>query len=288
MDNPYLPVIKTTRCIHSIDGSSKYMLKLPDGNRVEAVYIPQADGTVKVCISNQVGCVNKCAYCATGMQRYVRDMTAQEILAQLVHLLSKQQSLTPLPGDIGVLFMGMGEPMFNYDNVMSAIRFMETNGSNLSCVRSVIVSTSGVVPGIVRFSQEDTFARLAVSINAPNDSVRTSLMPINRVYSLREVLSACEYYTSTTKKQIIIEYVLLDGINDGIDAALEFIQNIGHFPCEIHLIPFNSYKKARYQTPKSDTVLRFRSILESSGLSVALKPSYGQDILGGCGQLGCS
>lgn len=281
-----LSQIRALKRILSLDGSSKYIIRLPDKSRIEAVYIPQQDGSVKVCISNQVGCVNKCSYCATGTQQFVRNMTTDEILGQIDCMLRKEISYgNIIPDAIGVLFMGMGEPFFNYENVISAIKGIDENKSRVPRVESVIVSTSGVVPGIMRFAKETTPARLAVSINAPNDSIRSSLMPINLVYPMKEVLSACSHYVSTTKKRIIIEYVLLADLNDSVSHAQEFADMVRYLTCEIHLIPFNAHKKVHYRSPSSSAVARFQSVLRSEGLMIALKPSYGTDILGGCGQL---
>ena len=278
--------IETLRCLNSDDGSFKYILQLSDGNQIETVFIPEQQNTAKICISNQIGCFNKCAYCATGMLHYIRDMSANEIVGQLHHVLNNHLMNNLSLNDLGVLFMGMGEPFFNYENVVLAIRAIEKIDFSTPIKTNVIVSTSGIVPGIIRFSDEHVSARLAVSINPPNDLLRSSIMPINKIYPLQDVLSACQYYTSTTQNRIIIEYILLADFNDDIEHAAELTDKLAHLPCEIQLIPFNSFRQARYTTPSESDIKKFKSVLEAKGFHVSLKPSYGQDILGGCGQLG--
>lgn len=270
--------------LNSLDGSSKYILTLSDGCEIESVYIPQGDADVKLCISNQVGCVNKCAYCATGSKRYVRDLTANEIVSQIICLVDDNNTTL---SDMGVLFMGMGEPFFNYFNVTQSIKMLTSPGEAYSCnLDSIVVSTSGVVPKIIDFASESSRARLAISLNASNELLRSSLMPINKVFSLKELLNACDHFIDKTGDRLIFEYVLIKGINDS-ELDLAGLKGIArNYPCEVQLIPYNESRYSLFEKPNPSTVQMFLNELNDSGIHATAKPSYGIDVLGGCGQLG--
>lgn len=278
--------IRIAHIYNSIDGSKKYLLKLNDGSFIESVYIPQSNNEAKLCISNQVGCTNKCAYCATGMKEYTRDMTTSEIVSQVFCIYEDNQDFLREEVRMGILFMGMGEPFFNYDNVISAIECLQDNPVLSILPGDIIVSTSGIIPKMRTFAKEKFRTRLAVSINATDSPTRDKIMPINKIYPLDELLRACLEYTHMSDDRIIVEYVIIKSFNDGLEDAEKLADLVKPMNCEIHLIPFNETKNIRFEKPEQETVKRFYGRLTDKMSEVFLKASYGIDVCGGCGQLG--
>jgi len=261
------------------DGTRKWLLKVDQGNAVEAVFIPETKrGTL--CISSQAGCVLDCAFCSTGKQGFNRNLSTAEIIGQL--WIAQNLVKTRISN---VVMMGMGEPLLNLDNVIPALRLMlDDNAYGLSR-RRVTLSTAGVVPGMDRLRDECPVA-LAVSLHAPNDALRDRLVPLNRKYPLRELIAACNRYLEKAPRDFItFEYVMLDGVNDGDAHARELAALAAGVPCKFNLIPFNPFPASGFERSAPERIRRFAAILQAAGLTVTTRKTRGDDIAAACGQL---
>ena len=263
------------------DGTRKWLLKVDGANAVDAVFIPEAArGTL--CVSSQAGCTLDCAFCSTGKQGFNRNLSTAEIVGQLWlvnRLLGGERPVT------NVVMMGMGEPLLNLDNVIPALRLMlDDNAYGLSR-RRVTVSTSGVVPGMDRLRDECPVA-LAVSLHAPNDTLRDRLVPVNRKYPIRELLKACERYLERAPRDFItFEYVMLDGVNDD-DAHARGLAGIAtRVSCKFNLIPFNPFPGTEFRRSGPQRIRRFAEILQRKGITVTTRKTRGDAIDAACGQL---
>jgi len=273
----------------SSDGTRKWLFGLPQGGAIETVYIP-APGRATLCISSQVGCILNCRFCHTAKQGFQRNLETHEIIGQLwaAHRILKKAALFCKDGRTitNVVMMGMGEPLLNLDNVLPALNIMRDDlGYGLSKYR-VTVSTSGVVPGIEALAQVSDVA-LALSLHAPNDSLRTQLVPLNKKYPLKQVLEACTNYIGGvhSKRRIMMEYVMLKGVNDKPEHAKQLINLLHKVPCQINLIPFNSFPGADYECSDSGVIQRFAGQLQKSGFITTVRGTRGPDIDAACGQL---
>ena len=269
----------------SEDGTRKWLLDVGNGNAVETVFIPVANrGTL--CISTQAGCTLACEFCSTGKQGFNRNLTAAEIVGQL-WLANRALGATPKGGRAvsNVVLMGMGEPLLNFDNVVPALRLMlDDNAYGLSR-RRVTVSTSGIVPLIDRLREACPVA-LAVSLHAPSDALRDRLMPINRKYPLRELLAACVRYLDRAPRDFItFEYVMLSGVNDGVQQARELIALLADVPSKVNLIPFNPFPGAEFQCSPREVIRRLSDSLNAAGIVTTTRKTRGEDIDAACGQL---
>jgi 23S rRNA (adenine2503-C2)-methyltransferase len=270
----------------STDGTRKWLLQLPDGNHIETVFIPEDDrGTL--CVSSQVGCALDCSFCSTGRQGFNRNLNAAEIISQ-VWLASQFLEEEKKPGRkiTNVVMMGMGEPLLNFDNTITAVRIMMDDFAYGLSKRRVTVSTAGVIPAMDRLG--DTLdMRLAVSLHAPNDALRDELVPVNKKYPLKELMAACRRFIDkqNTRSRITFEYVLLDGINDRPEHARELISLLKGIPTLMNLIPFNPFEGSGYSTSSKSAVSRFREILHNSGMTTVIRKTRGDDIDAACGQL---
>ena len=278
-----LPEIVTEQ--HSDDGTIKWLLRLDSGNSIETVFIPEGSrGTL--CISSQVGCALECSFCSTAQQGFNRNLTTAEIISQVV---IANRALKCIPRNerviSNIVLMGMGEPLLNFDNVVTAMNIMlEDNAYGLS-KRRVTLSTSGVVPALDRL-KEVSDVSLALSLHAPNDKLRNELVPINRKYPIKELLAACKRYISgETKRKVTVEYVLLDGVNDKPEHARELVKLLKDLPCKINLIPFNPFPNSGYATSSAEAIERFRNIIVKGGLLTTTRKTRGEDIDAACGQL---
>jgi len=274
------------------DGTRKWLLDVGGGNAVEMVYIPEDDrGTL--CISSQAGCALDCAFCSTGKQGFNRNLTTAEIVGQLWHanrtLLADgiavpwvEQGRAPITN---VVLMGMGEPLANYDSVLSALRvFLDDNAYGLSR-RRVTLSTSGLVPALDRL-REDCPVALAVSLHAGNDPLRDRLVPINRKYPLAQLLAACLRYLDRAPRDFVtFEYVMLDGVNDTTDQARELARLVRDVPCKFNLIPWNPFPGAAFRTSPRARILAFQKTLLDAGFVTTIRKTRGEDIDAACGQL---
>ena len=275
----------------SKDGTRKWMLRMDEVQGIETVYIPEPDrGTL--CISSQVGCAMDCTFCATAQQGFNRNLSAAEIVGQ-VWLAQRELAASRSAGlaDEGrraitnIVFMGMGEPLANYRNVLPAMRiFLDDLGYDLSR-RRVTLSTSGLVPQIYKLAEECNVA-LAVSLHAPNDELRNELVPINRKHPIAELLAACWHYIDQQNgRSITFEYVMLDGVNDKPEHARQLARLMQGHPAKLNLIPFNVFPGTRYRRSPAAAILKFRDILNDHGVIATTRRTRGDDIEAACGQL---
>ena len=273
----------------SQDGTRKWLFKLEDGNLIETVYIPEDDrGTL--CISSQVGCALGCAFCATGKMGFKRNLTLAEIIGQL-WVVVRQLSCDRSTKDhvvTNVVFMGMGEPLLNFDNVIKALDLMlDDLAYGLSKYR-VTISTSGIVPEMKRL-RAISKAALAISLHAPTDELRSKLMPINKKYPLQDIVAVCkDYYQDEPRRVVTVEYILLAGVNDSREQAVQLACLLRGVPCKVNLIPFNNAGDSVascYRVPKQVDIDAFRGILIAAGINTVTRKSRGADIAAACGQL---
>jgi 23S rRNA (adenine2503-C2)-methyltransferase len=274
------------------DGARKWLLDVGGANAIEAVYIPEDDrGTL--CISSQAGCALDCAFCSTGKQGFNRNLSVGEIIGQLWHAnrtLLREGVTAPWVEHgrhpiTNVVMMGMGEPLANFDNVVAAMRIMlDDNAYGLSR-RRVTLSTSGLVPGLDRLREECPVA-LAVSLHAPNDALRDTLVPINRKYPLKQLLAACLRYIERAPRDFVtFEYVMLDRVNDAPEQARELVALTRGVPCKFNLIPFNPFPNTEFRTSPRRRILAFQRELQDAGLVATIRKTRGEDIDAACGQL---
>ena len=270
---------KTLAVSKSDDGTEKLLLGFEDGNAVETVLIP-ATGRFTQCISTQVGCGMGCAFCASGARGVIRSLTADEIVAE--YLAGRRR------GEItNLVVMGMGEPFANYDETMRALRLINAGkGPNLGA-RHITLSTCGVVPGFTRLAAEGIQFELSVSLHAPNDTLRSELMPVNRRWPLDELLAACADYTARTKRIITFEYTVIKGVNDSRALAEELARQVKRVPmAKVNLIPLSPVShRPDFQTPGESTLLMFLDVLMKAGVQTMLRRSRGKDADAACGQL---
>jgi len=264
------------------DGTVKHRISLPGGGEVEAVVMVQS-GRVTLCVSSQVGCALRCDFCLTGKMGLTRNLTPGEIVGQIT-LAHGEHPLADTP--YNVVFMGMGEPLHNYDALTAALRILsDPRGFGLSRHR-ITVSTSGLVPAIERLAQEPIRPRLAVSLNATTDEVRERIMPINRKYPIARLLEACRAYVGATSERFTVEYVLLDGVNDTDDDVRRLAGLVRGLPAKINLIPFNPVPGwLAYRSSPRARVVRVRDSLLESGVAASIRWSRGADARAACGQL---
>ena len=275
------------RALTSVDGTRKWLLRFADGQEVECVHIPEEDrGTL--CVSSQVGCTLTCKFCRTGTQRLVRNLTAVEIVGQVM-LARDALGEWPSPQDdrqlTNIVLMGMGEPLYNYDNVATALKIvMDGEGLSLSR-RKITLSTSGVVPMIARCGTE-LGVNLAISLHAVTDELRDVLVPLNKKYPLAELLDACRTYPgSSNARRITFEYVMLKGVNDSPAEAKELVRLLAGIPAKVNLIPFNPWPGAPFERSSDAAIKVFSDIVNAAGYSSPVRTPRGEDIMAACGQL---
>ncbi|MBI4725978.1 23S rRNA (adenine(2503)-C(2))-methyltransferase RlmN [candidate division TA06 bacterium] len=267
--------------VSSRDGATKLLLQARDGQQIESVVI-SAPGRLTACLSSQAGCKLACSFCATGKMGLVRNLTASEIVDQLCLL----QELSPEQRITNVVFMGMGEPMENYDQTLKAARIINSHqGFNLGA-RHITISTAGLVPGILRLMEEPEQFKLAISLNAADDAVRSRLMPVNKKYPLKALLEAVKRYSHKKGKLVFFEYILLAGINDSLEDAEKLSRLLKGIPGKVNLIPYNPGGRENDLQPSSVEARRaFYDKLCQLGVAVTFRASKGQDIRAACGQL---
>jgi 23S rRNA (adenine2503-C2)-methyltransferase len=269
------------------DGTRKWLVKVDGANAVESVFIPET-GRATLCVSSQAGCVLDCSFCATGKQGFNRNLTTAEIIGQL--WVANRELGNPSRAEriiSNVVFMGMGEPMLNLDNVIPALRLMlDDNAYGLSR-RRVTVSTSGVIPGMDRLRDECPVA-LAVSLHAPNDALRDALVPLNRKHPLDDLMETCKRYLAAAPRDFItFEYCMLDGVNDQPEHARELVALVRRWDinCKLNLIPFNPFPASGLTRSPHSRVLAFAKILSDAGIVTTVRKTRGDDIAAACGQL---
>lgn len=275
----------------SDDGTRKWLVGTGTGNGVETVFIPEDDrGTL--CVSSQVGCALECTFCSTGRQGFNRNLSVSEIIGQLWlanRTLREAEGYNQLPpGEriiSNVVMMGMGEPLANYDNVVTAMQIMLDDTAYGLSRRRVTLSTSGLVPAMDRL-KEDCPVALAVSLHAPNDALRDEIVPINKKYPLHMLMAACNRYLEKAPRDFVtFEYVMLDGVNDTVEHARQLLAVVKDVPCKFNLIPFNPFPDSGYQTSSRENIQRFRDTLMQAGYVVTTRKTRGDDIDAACGQL---
>ncbi len=268
----------------SADGSRKWLFELDDGNCIESVYIPEADRAT-LCVSSQVGCTLNCSFCSTAQQGFNRNLTTAEIIGQLWQagrLLAADPS-APAPVS-NVVMMGMGEPLLNFDSVVRAMNLMQDDFAYALSKRRVTLSTAGVVPGLRELAKVSDVS-LALSLHAPDDELRSVLVPLNRKYPISEVLDACRDYVGGGRRRVTVEYVMLDGVNDSDAHARALAKLLRRLPSKVNLIPFNPFPHALYRRSSPARIDRFRDILHNAGIVTITRKTRGDDIDAACGQL---
>jgi 23S rRNA (adenine2503-C2)-methyltransferase len=269
----------------SSDGTRRFLLKLSDGSEVESVFMPEQRRDT-ICISSQVGCPLACDFCMTGVIGLKRNMTAGEMVSQVVIVLNQVYGeVVELPKRTNIVMMGMGEPLLNYDEVMKAVRVMAEQEGLAIAPRRVTLSTAGIVPRIYDLAKEDVRPRLAISLTASNDDLRNKLFPINRKYPLSELIEACRKYPLGERERLTFEYVMLDGVNDSDRQARELVRLLSSVRAKVNLIPHNPAPELPYESSPMDRITGFQSILTAAGLPSFIRRPRGQDISAACGQL---
>ncbi|MDY6367862.1 MAG: 23S rRNA (adenine(2503)-C(2))-methyltransferase RlmN [Clostridia bacterium] len=277
--------VKIIKSLKSADGTEKYLFSLSDGNVIEGVKMEYKYGFT-LCVSTQVGCRMNCAFCASGLNGLIRNLTAGEILGEVICVnrylgggLKDKRKIT------NVVLMGSGEPLDNYDNVVKFLKLLsDKNGINVS-PRNVSLSTSGLVPSMKKLADENLPVNLTVSLHASNDEIRKTIMPVAKTYKISELLDACSYYFDKTGRRYIFEYVLIKGVNDGEKHAAELSDLLKGKPCHVNVIRLNDVKEKNLQGVSEKDAYRFVGLLTKNGLSATLRRSMGADIEGACGQL---
>jgi 23S rRNA (adenine2503-C2)-methyltransferase len=287
----------------SVDGTVRYLLAFADGQSVETVWMPEGDGgeagdgsqsgdeelesgrpwhRATICVSSQVGCAVDCAFCMTALLGLKRNLSAGEIIGQILTVLSDQQAEVQRDR-INLVFMGQGEPFLNYDNFMKAVRLL-VEGVGIPESR-MTVSTSGIVPRIEEFGGEPIRPKLAISLNAPNEELRTQVMPITRKWTIAKLMAALREFPLRNRERVTFEYVLLGGVNDEVNHAREVVELIRGLRAKVNLIALNPGPEIPFATPSEDRVLAFQKILTSAGIPTFVRRPRGRDIYAACGQL---
>jgi len=265
----------------SSDGTTKLLLELDDRRRIESVFIPDSPGDT-FCISTQVGCAMKCAFCLTGKMGLTRNLTAGEIVGQVRALTAR---LRLLDARFNIVLMGMGEPLHNYDETMKALRILGDADGLAVPPRRVTISTVGVVPALERLASEPYMPNLAVSLHATTEAQRDLLVPLNRKYSIADVIEACRRFPLTRRSRITFEYVMLADVNDSPEDARRLVSLLGSLKAKVNLIPLNEAAGIPFSRPSDARVDAFARILADRRLTVSVRKSRGQDIRAACGQL---
>lgn len=263
----------------SADGTEKFLFRLPDRSFIETVLIPERERTT-VCLSTQVGCRYKCVFCASGKNRFVRNLTLAEIVNQLLFIrFEHNQTIT------NVVFMGMGEPFDNYENLVRAISVINhAQGLGIGA-RKITVSTCGIIPGIIRFQNLGQQVELSVSLHAAEEKLRRKLMPVSKKYPLNELVPVLADYTRRTKRVITLEYLLVKDVNDSVDCAEKLVDIAKYLKAKVNLLSYSLVSGNNYQAPEKEDVLLFANRLIERGIFVTIRKSRGNDIAAACGQL---
>ena len=262
----------------SVDGTKKYLFDVLDGNAIETVLMQYHHGKT-ICVSSQIGCKMGCKFCASTGIKFIRNLTSGEIVEQV---LAVEQDI----GDkiSNVVFMGIGEPFDNYDNVMKAIKILNNQkGLNIGA-RHISISTSGIVPMIYKFADEEGQCTLSISLHATNDEKRSKMMPINNRYNIKELMEACKYYINKTNKRISFEYALAKDNNDNLEDAKELVKLLKGMLCHVNLIPINKIENGSFTKSSNENIIKFRDYLNENGIVATIRRELGSDIDAACGQ----
>jgi 23S rRNA (adenine2503-C2)-methyltransferase len=275
-----LDSVRPVKKVSSSDGSVKYLFELGDGERIESVLVAHHKGPA-ICVSAQVGCRQGCAYCLSGKKGLRRNLTAGEIIDQVLFIRGELPEKTHW----SVVLMGMGEPLDNYHNTVKAIRLMTDSAAMGISPGRITISTVGLAPELKSFAGEGLPVNVAVSLSAPDDRTRNGLIPANRRWGIKELLGACRAYPLRRRSKLTFEYVLIAGINDSEEQAIMLGKLLGGRNCLVNLIPFNPFPGSLYSPPPGETVLGFQKHLTDEGIKTLIRESCGRDIGAACGQL---
>lgn len=265
----------------SADGSKKYIFTAADGYSIECVVIVEKNH-LTLCLSTQIGCALNCRFCCTGSRGLIRNLSVSEIVNQVAAVLRHEQPMDKLPN---LVFMGMGEPLANYENTRKSISIlMDPFGFGFSH-RKITVSTSGIIP-LMKPLASETNVNIAVSLNASNNKTRSYLMPVNKKYPLKDLIETAKTCRISPRKRITFEYILIRGVNDSVKNAIELTGLLKGIACKINLIPFNEHPFCEFKTPEEDAVTAFQDVLKKNNLTAPIRRSKGSDIYAACGQLG--
>ncbi len=278
-ENLFINKIELINLAKSKDQTEKYLFKLEDGNLIESVLI-FSDGRITECISSQIGCKYNCLFCESGKKGFTRNLTVSEILNQVLFI--KKEIELNLNN---VVFMGIGEPLDNYDNVVKAICILNSKDALNIGARKITISTCGVIPAIKRLQERNWQIELSVSLNAPENKLRSYLMTVNNMFPLPDLIEVCKNYTEKTKRQITFEYILIKGVNDSLIYADKLAKLIGGFDSKVNLITFNPAPNSLLQAPGTPHVKSFKNKLVVGGIPTTIRISKGDDIFAACGQL---
>lgn len=271
--------------VHSSPGgATKYLIGLADGNAVETVLM-EHDYGLSLCVSSQVGCGMGCAFCASGLEGLVRNLTCGEMIDQILAVSNGIANESPNRRVSSVVMMGSGEPLANYDNVLKFVRLINWKRGYGIGYRHITISTCGIVPGIRRLAQEGLPVTLSVSLHAPDDHTRSALMKINQVYPVGQLIEACVDYANSTGRRVTYEYSLIGGVNDSRDHALRLARLLGGTLCHVNLIPLNPVPETGFARPSQEAVNVFACTLRSAGIETTIRREMGGDIDAACGQL---
>ena len=270
---------KILRKQESSDRTKKYLFDVLDGNAIESVLMEYHHGRT-ICVSSQIGCKMGCKFCASTGLKFARNLTAGEIVEQILAV--EQDTGYKISN---VVFMGIGEPFDNYDNVMQAIKIINNQKGLSIGARHISISTSGLVPMIYKFADEELQCTLSISLHATNDKKRSEMMPINNRYNIKELMEACKYYIEKTNKRISFEYALAKDNNDNLDDAKELVKLLKGMLCHVNLIPINKIENGKYTKSSNENIIRFRDYLNEKGITATIRRELGSDIDAACGQL---
>jgi 23S rRNA (adenine2503-C2)-methyltransferase len=274
----FISQLKGVDTLTDPDGSAKYLFELADGERIETVLLPEEERRT-LCVSTQVGCPMGCAFCATGQIPFRRNLTAGEIVDQVNTVEERAGRITNL------VYMGMGEPLLNYDAVLRSIRILNHSAGKNIGIRHITISTSGIVPGIKRLADEEIRPRLAISLSAPTDALRSKLMPVTHKYPIAELLEAVRAYQAQTGQRVTFEYVLIDQMNDSVTHAQKLVKLLRGLMYNVNLIEHNPFTGCDFTGSSRDRVQRFAAVLKNAGVETTIRFKMGRHIKAACGQL---
>ncbi|MDA3062720.1 MULTISPECIES: 23S rRNA (adenine(2503)-C(2))-methyltransferase RlmN [unclassified Campylobacter] len=294
-ENFYLDPVKCAKCEESIDGSKKYLFELKDGKTIESVLLPMkeevADENGKIscharytiCVSSQVGCKMGCAFCLTAKGGFVRNLTAGEIVGQILYI--KIANQIPYERRVNVVYMGMGEPLDNLANVSKAVQILKENDGLAIAPRRQTISTSGLATQIKKLGEMDLGVLLAISLHAVTDELRAKLMPINKAYNIASVMDAVRNFPIDMRKRVMFEYLVMGGVNDSINDAKTLVKLLHGIKAKVNLIYFNPHEGSPYLRPSTENMVKFQDYLSAHGVTCTIRQSKGLDISAACGQL---
>ncbi len=273
--------LKLSKVQKAEDGTKKFAFVLKDGKKIESVLIPSPDGRITLCISTEVGCAMGCTFCRTAKMGFIRDLTQGEILGQIIEV---ERATGHGSRITNIVLMGMGEPLVNYDAVVSSVKvLLDARAFNMS-KRRITVSTSGLISQAERFSKE-LDVKLAISLNATTDEVRDKLMPVNRRFTIADIMKFCREYSKRSKYRLTFEYVMIGGLNDSAGDMKRLVKLLSGIRAKVNLIPFNPFPGCDYKMPQETTLKEWYNYLTSKSIQTNIRVSRGQDILAACGQL---